>query len=162
MVWSEASRQLQFCWRPATEPPRAAGVIPDINGDAHLLKIKTYLAESRLHGLGVFAAEPARKGSVVWAYEPKVDVFIPADRYDEIPMFLQKYFDSYVYAEHSLLGGGYIYCADHAKFINHSRDPNTSTVGDTYYALKDIAEDDEITCDYRNFSWGDQPKPGYL
>ena len=127
-----------------------------------MLLIKTYLAASAVQGLGVFAAEPVTEGDEVWVLDPRIDFFIPRERYDELPDFAVAFLDSHAYADHSVYPDGYIYSTDHAKFINHSRDPNTSTTGSRYLALRDIAAGEEITCDYREFSWMDQPRPEYI
>ena len=47
----------------------------------------------------------------------------------------------------------YIVCGDNARFMNHSDTPNCDDVDDLTIALVDIAEGDEITCDYARFDW---------
>src|SRR5689334_1936437 len=47
--------------------------------------------------------------------------------------------------------GRLILSCDHAKFLNHSDDPNTSEVPFGSIASRPIAVGDEITCDYRAF-----------
>jgi SET domain-containing protein len=47
------------------------------------------------------------------------------------------------------VAGGMVLSCDHAKFLNHSDDPNTDIQGEATFARRAIAKGDEITCDYR-------------
>jgi hypothetical protein len=52
--------------------------------------------------------------------------------------------------------------SDHGKFMNHSLTPNTDfSVFDKGYALTDIAQGDEITCNYHECddTWADCTSP---
>jgi len=40
---------------------------------------------------------------------------------------------------------------DNTRFINHSPTPNTDNTMPVTYAARDIAEGEEITCDYGEF-----------
>jgi hypothetical protein len=45
-----------------------------------------------------------------------------------------------------------VLCGDNAKFMNHSFEPNCDDVDGPYTVTKrDIATDEELTCDYRLF-----------
>ncbi len=53
--------------------------------------------------------------------------------------------------------GLFVYCLDNARFMNHSDDPTTAGVHSEGsieghdVAVRDIAEGEELTCDYRLF-----------
>jgi hypothetical protein len=38
-----------------------------------MLLVKTYLSASPIHGIGLFAAEPIAKGTVIWCFDERVD-----------------------------------------------------------------------------------------
>jgi SET domain-containing protein len=114
-----------------------------------MLCVKTRLGQSKIEGVGLFAAEPIPKGTVVWRYDPRFDLSldmrdIPAD--DTIAReWLMRY--GYQQTEDPV----YIVCGDNARFMNHSDEPNCDDVNDETIALRDIAEGEEITCDYARF-----------
>ena len=39
-----------------------------------MLRINTYISESVIHGIGLFAAEPVSAGTVIWRFDPPFDV----------------------------------------------------------------------------------------
>ncbi len=119
-----------------------------------MLLIRTYLAPSSIHGNGVFAAEDAPKGTPLWRFEPGVDLIIPFDRIAELPEAFRAYLDMYAYESTDFPGAGMVLSCDHAKFHNHSDDPNTDNRGPLSHARRDIKAGDEITCDYREFCVG--------
>jgi SET domain-containing protein len=49
------------------------------------------------------------------------------------------------------LGGQLVLSGDHARFLNHSDDPNTQARPFLSIARRSIASGDEITCDYGAF-----------
>ncbi|MEZ5648807.1 MAG: SET domain-containing protein [Alphaproteobacteria bacterium] len=113
-----------------------------------MLLVRTYVGPSRIHGLGVYAAEPIAKGTQMWRFEPTLDRIIPFADFDRLPEASQEFLRIYCYLWPEF-GDGWILNGDHARFINHSRAPNTDNSGPISLAIKDIAIDEEITCDYR-------------
>lgn len=93
------------------------------------MQIPTRVMPSSIHGFGCFAIELIPQGTVVWRYVEGFDSKNLIDIYDY---------------------------KDNARFINHSRNPNTSPLhsnqkndlGETV-AIEDIMPDEEITEDYR-------------
>ena len=57
------------------------------------------------------------------------------------------YLETYTY-ESSYFGEGLVLNGDHARFLNHARDPNTDNSGAVTLAARAIAKGEEITCDY--------------
>ena len=116
-----------------------------------MLLVKTYVAASKVEGVGVFAAEPIAKGSVIWRLEPAFDRLIPRADYEAAPPFLKDFLDRYAYPSPDD-PGVIVYEVDNGRFMNHSTSPNTdfSHIGGAT-ALRDIAAGEELTCDYGDF-----------
>src|SRR5690242_18185598 len=112
--------------------------------------IRTRVGPSSIHGTGVFACENVEQGTLVWRYEPLFDREIPEADLCNMPPAFREYIDMYAYRS-SELGGRLILSCEHAKFLNHSDNPNTSEVPFGSIASRPIAVGDEITCDYRAF-----------
>ncbi len=112
--------------------------------------VKTKLFHSPIHGTGVIAAEPIKSGQVVWQFDSRVDLVIPEDERMNFSPAFQDYLKIYTYIE--VMNGRrmMILCADHAKHVNHSDDPNLLDTpdGTQEVAARDIAEGEELTCNY--------------
>jgi uncharacterized protein len=116
-----------------------------------MLLISTYVAQSAIEGLGVFAGEPAAKGSLIWDLHPKFDIFIEVAETESLPPHMQVFIERYGYP-HLDMPGVVVLDADNGKYMNHSMTPNTDfRLFDKGYALVDIAAGDEITCNYYEF-----------
>jgi hypothetical protein len=50
-----------------------------------MLIVRTYIAPSKIHGMGVFTAEPIEEGARVWVFDPTVDQEITADELAALP-----------------------------------------------------------------------------
>jgi SET domain-containing protein len=116
-----------------------------------MLMVSTYLAPSAIEGLGVFAGEFIERGRLVWSLNPKFDIFIPVTEIETYPLHMQDYIARYTYP-HLEMEGVVILDSDNGKFMNHSLAPNTDfRVFDKGYALTDIAQGEELTCNYHEF-----------
>ncbi|MEI6559413.1 MAG: SET domain-containing protein-lysine N-methyltransferase [Rhodospirillaceae bacterium] len=114
-----------------------------------MLLVKTYLSESAIHGVGLFAAEPIARGTVIWRFDPRIDRrFTKAER-DNLPEPTHSFILTYSYPE-AVGSDTYFLDGDHARFMNHSNTPNTDCTTDTI-ALRDIEAGEELLCDYRQF-----------
>ena len=118
-----------------------------------MLLIRTRIGPSRIHGTGVFALEPAASGDVVWRYEPALDRLISDAEVAGAPPAFRAFLDTYAYRS-TVVSGGVILPCDHARFLNHSDDPNTEERPFVSLASRPIAVGDEITCDYGAFCEG--------
>lgn len=116
-----------------------------------MLLIRTYVAQSAIEGVGVFAAEPIRKGASIWRLDPDFDRLIPLEKYQAAPSHLRELLDRYAYPSPDR-PGFMVYEVDNGRFMNHSATPNTdfSQYGGAT-ATRDIAAGEEITCDYGEF-----------
>lgn len=119
-----------------------------------MMMIRCYLAPSAIEGLGVFAAETIRRGTVAWRFDPSFDQVFSKDILAAQPPHVQEFLERYSYMHHQdpdLL----VLDADEGRFMNHSDEPNLDfsapLVG---VALRDIAVGEELTCDYALFTAG--------
>lgn len=115
-----------------------------------MLLVRTFVAASPIHGIGLYAAEPIRRGTLVWRFEPGLDQIIPPDVVQRSPDCAREYLLRYGYFSPQV-PGGLVLPFDNTKFMNHSGDPNTDNTTELTYARRDIAAGEELTCDYREF-----------
>lgn len=116
-----------------------------------MLLVETYLEPSEVEGLGVFAAEFIPQGTVIWTFDPAVDLVLTEAQLAERPQIYKQYIQRYAYFDRSL--NAYLLDGDHARFLNHSSDPNLDFGrGDgSGVAARDIQPGEEIFCDYSQF-----------
>jgi uncharacterized protein len=112
--------------------------------------IRTRVGPSPIHGNGVFACEDADRGVLIWKFEPLFDREVSEADLVNMPVAFREYIDMYAYRA-TQLDGRLILSCDHAKFLNHSHDPNTSEIPLASIARRKIYAGDEITCDYGAF-----------
>ena len=114
-----------------------------------MLLVKTYYGMSKVHGVGLFAAEPVPKAMVIWRFDERIDRRFTKHEIESLPELTRAFLARFAYPEHP---GSDIYLldGDSARFMNHSDDPNTDCEVDTI-ALRDIAAGEELLCDYRQF-----------
>ncbi len=118
-----------------------------------MLLVKTKLSPSTIEGLGLFAAEPIVKGTMIWKYDDQLDRRMREQDREALPLIGQAFIDHFAYKNPR--SGMYVLCGDDARFYNHCDSPNTKTTVDDETgeyidcATRDIREGEEITCDYR-------------
>jgi uncharacterized protein len=115
--------------------------------------IKTRVGPSQIHGTGVFACENVAIGGPVWRFHPPFDQILSEQDIADLPQAAREYLQIYAYTS-SDLGGQLVLSGDHARFLNHSDDPNTEARPFLSIARRSIASGDEITCDYGAFCVG--------
>lgn len=123
--------------------------------------VKTRVKPSRIHGLGVFAMEPIKKGQLLWFFHPQVDLRITRERFAKLPVRRRRELSHYAYTNSR---GDRIVCGDSAIFFNHSTSPNcidvTGHPGVPFpkevatVAKRSIRKGEELTCDYLLFDHG--------
>jgi SET domain-containing protein len=119
-----------------------------------LLLVKTYIAASDIEGVGVFAGEPIATGAVIWRTDPTFDMLIAIAAYRSAPPHLRQLLERYAYPSADR-PGFLVYEIDNGRFMNHAATPNTDFSGFGFgTASTDIAADEELTCDYRQFYEG--------
>jgi hypothetical protein len=62
---------------------------------------------------------------VIWEFAPGLDLVVPFDRIAAAPRAFRDHMEMYAYVSPQMEGGGMVLSCDHAKFLNHSDEPNT-------------------------------------
>lgn len=119
-----------------------------------MLLVKTHLANSPIHGYGLFAAERIARGTEVWRFTPPFDQDLSSSVLDGLTPAQREWMLHYGYID--LRSKRLILCGDDARFINHSDAPNIASdfTLDHYgvdIAVRDIEAGEEITSDYMTF-----------
>lgn len=117
-----------------------------------MLLVKTFVGPSSIQGLGCFAAEDITKGQLVWRFDSTVDLIFTEEELKTFPAAFISFLKTYAYTPIDTKTRNYILCADHARHMNHSRDPNLlETPEGMNVAGRDIKAGEELTCDYHQF-----------
>lgn len=116
--------------------------------------IRTRVAPSAIHGMGLFAVDPVRGGTQVWRFLPGFDHSFSPEEFERLPELAREHARWFCFV--SRLDGHVILSGDHACFINHCLAPNTGAPADakppvTTVALRDIRAGEEITCNYADY-----------
>lgn len=117
-----------------------------------MIVVPTALRHSPIHGLGVFSLQPIDKGQTISRFLPPFDVQYTADILPMLTPAERRYLRNFAYR--SRFTGVYILTGDHDRYMNHSEDPNVGMSPDGLpfcVALRFIAIDEELVCDYRTF-----------
>ena len=125
-----------------------------------MLLIPTYVAPSRIEGVGVFAAEDIPAGALIWKLEPALDRLLSPEQIAAMPEVHQQFVERYGYPyphDPRLI----IVELDNGRFMNHSHAPNTRfTNPDAGFTHVAIAAHEELTCDYSEFDPSFRMLPG--
>jgi SET domain-containing protein len=119
-----------------------------------MLRIKTKLGISKIDGIGLFADQLIPRDTVVWEYNPLIDLKLKEDEIATLAEGARQQVQKYSYRDE--LTGLYIFCGDDARFFNHSDEPNCVDVtwgpfGGRTIATRDIQVGEELTCNYASF-----------
>ena len=116
-----------------------------------MLSVPTYLAPSRISGMGLFAAKDLPAGTRIWAFSEGVDWRLSQEELESFPEPYRGRLRHYVYRD---VAGFYVLCGDNAKFMNHDPDPNCSDADPTFtITLRPIPAGSELTCNYLEFDY---------
>ena len=123
-----------------------------------MMLIKNFVKVSDIHGIGLFAGQNIKQGDKIWEFIEGMDVILPAEVLDSPVESIRAYMRRYTYP-HPHIPGDIILDGDNGRFMNHSNTPNTDfKTPNVGYALVDISEGTELTCDYGEFSEGLTPE----
>jgi uncharacterized protein len=119
-----------------------------------MMLIRTRVASSAIHGLGLFTVDPVPRGTPVWRFAPGYEFVVTPEQFAALPAAAQEHTRWFGYLEPGT--GNFLRSGDHACFMNHSPAPNTgapagATAPVTTVALRDLPAGEELTCDYRAF-----------
>jgi SET domain-containing protein len=114
-----------------------------------MLCVPTYVAPSRIAGVGLFSASTLSEGTRIWEFTDGVDWKIRPSDLVSFPEPFQGWLRHYLFLDED---GVYVLCGDNAKFMNHASSPNCSDK-DTRFTvtLRRIEAGEELTCDYLEF-----------
>lgn len=119
-----------------------------------MLKVKTYLDRSDLHGIGVFAAEDIPQDTLIWVFNPLVDLTYSPGEWRRMRETLHpasfSEIEKYSYKENNL----YYLCTDNAQFMNHSsrcHNVTNDSHDNTMHAMREIRQGEELLCSYLEF-----------
>lgn len=120
--------------------------------------VKTVIKESTIPGagLGLFADEFIKKGTVTWRFCPNFDQIISEDDLLRLSEVARQQFLKYAYFDK--VTRHFILCGDDERFINHDgENPNiiqSSEIGEiegVEIAARDIEKGEELFCNYHDF-----------
>ena len=115
-----------------------------------MLLVKTKLAVSNTHGIGLFADQFIPKGTVTWEYNPLFDSSFTDEEVAALPDIPRKIFLHYAYFDKVL--NKHVLCSDDQRFINHSsHHENVESTTRKDVAARDIQPGEEILCNYNKF-----------
>ena len=112
-----------------------------------MLLVKTYLGKSPIHGVGVFAGEFIPKGTLVWKFDPLIDIILTPEQVKSLPQVAREFIEfvgiSYPFGEDT-----YCLSLDNAQYMNHSSEYNLQPDSEGDRSLVDIPEGTELTVNY--------------
>ena len=116
-----------------------------------MLTIKTKINISTIEGIGLFADQYIPKGTVVWKFDPSIDLVLSKEEIDRLSKPSQEQFYKYAYLDKER--GKYLLCGDDARFFNHSPKPNCDETidNDLTIAMHNIEAGEELTINYKEF-----------
>ena len=125
-----------------------------------MMIIPTYVGPSEIEGVGIFAGASIKAGTAIWVLEDRFDLVVPLAELEELPELQRNFIERYGYP-HMTRPGQIVLEFDNGRFMNHSDSPNTDfQKPNMAWATRDIAEGEEITCDYSEFDPGFAMQPG--
>jgi SET domain-containing protein len=114
-----------------------------------MIRVKTKLGLSRVHGVGLFADQFIPKGTITWQCDPEFDISYDESLLETFPAWTKEQFMKYSYFDFKL--NKYILCIDDQRFINHSIDPNIVSSPNFDIAGRDIKIGEELFCNYNHY-----------
>jgi SET domain-containing protein len=125
-----------------------------------MLLIPNYVGPSAIEGVGVFAAAPIKKGTAIWSLDDRFDHVLTAADVATLGEEQRAFVERYGYT-HTTRPELIVLEMDNGRFMNHASQPNTDFTDPVVgWAIRDIAEGEEITCNYAEFEPGFEILPG--
>ena len=122
-----------------------------------MLLIEHFVGPSKIHGLGVFSRQQVRKGTLIWEFNPLIDLKICRGDLLALPDHTRNWIVDR--AEYYPSGDFFVLGADGDQFMNHSDEPNLRSNGLLGFSTREILEGEEITCRYRQKTISDNCGP---
>ncbi len=125
-----------------------------------MMIVPTYVGPSEIEGVGIFAAAPIKAGDSIWILEERFDLLLPATELTTLSAIQRQFIERYGYP-HMTRPGIIVLEFDNGRFMNHSDAPNTDfRNAEIAWATRDIAEGEELTCNYAEFDPSFEMQPG--
>jgi hypothetical protein len=117
-----------------------------------MLYIKSKLKQSKIEGIGVFADEPIKKGTLISKFDTRFDrifFFEEVEKMNNVEQeFVKRYGSNNMGMQFVMMGN--------ERFVNHSTKPNIEgSIFGGVFSIRDIKKGEELTCNYymnRNFN----------
>lgn len=112
------------------------------------------LKPSRLHGIGVFAVRPIKKGTYIFPEDNDRMIWVPYERIRKLSPSLKELYDDFSIIRDGKYGSPRRFDRlTPSWYLNESRNPNVAA-DKTYrfYAKRDIKDGEELTVDYKTYS----------
>jgi SET domain-containing protein len=116
--------------------------------------VYTRIGRSKIHGVGVIAIRPIRKGTHIFFPDDEELCWVKATAIARLPKEIRK-----LYKDFCIKKGGKYGCPisfnklTPAWYLNHSTEPNVAADSNyMFYALRNIKKGEEIVADYRTYS----------
>jgi uncharacterized protein len=129
----------------------------------NMLLVPVEVRQSPIHGLGVFAGAPIRKGTIVWQFDPGIDQRHPVQWLVKQPEHVRRYVSTHCVL--SLDKQHYYIVGDYTLFVNHSLTPNLTPADDVtvndegvVVAARSIKPGEELTINYATIDGADQER----
>ena len=117
-----------------------------------MILVKTRLAVSGVHGIGLFADQFIPKGTKTFEFIPWFDVSFTESDLAKMSEECRRQVLWYAYLDKKT--NKYALLSDDYRFINHSQDVtrvNIESTPDIDIALRDIQSGEELLCNYNKF-----------
>jgi hypothetical protein len=128
-----------------------------------MLLVPVEVRQSPIHGLGVFATEPIRKGRIIWQFDTGIDHRHPVRWLATQPEHVRRFVASHCVL--SLDKQYYYVLGDQTLFVNHSPSPNLVPLDDVLVneegvvaAARTIRVGEELTINYATIDGADQER----
>lgn len=96
-------------------------------------------------GYGVFATAFIPRGTILWVLDYFDRILSPAE-VRALPAAPRAVVERYSYVDPD---GSYVFCWDFGRYMNHSCDPTTRSVGQAFeVTVRDVHPGDHLTCEY--------------
>jgi uncharacterized protein len=120
-----------------------------------MLTVKASAKPSAMHGIGLFADQKIKKGTITWKFDAKFDILFDPKEINLMPKIQKEFIMHFSYL--SKKTNKYVFSIDDSRFTNHSANNNIDSIempGEPELcgvAKKDIAIGEELTVNYRLF-----------
>jgi len=114
-----------------------------------MFHVKIKLKKSRIHGIGLFAAQSIKKGQKIYTHNDRLDLFVSEEEFSSLEEDEKTTIKHYGYFDKNK--NKWHLAFDDIRFCNHSFHGNINLEGKNLIAKKDIKKGEELTQNYIEF-----------